>query len=99
MDIIVVPLLLLLKAVIGLLIVVVIADVMLSWLVAANVLNTNNQFVYMIIRTLSGISGFMLDPIRKRIPINMGMLDLSPVVLILVLSLLENIINRLLMRF
>ncbi|MCR5225568.1 MAG: YggT family protein [Alphaproteobacteria bacterium] len=99
MDIVVVPLLLLLKAVIGLAIIVVIADVMLSWLVAANVLNTNNQFVYLIIDTLSRISSFMLDPIRKRMPINMGMLDLSPVILILALSLLENVINRVLMRF
>ncbi len=99
MDIVIVPLLLLLKAVIGLAIIVVIADVLLSWLIAANVLNTNNQFVYMIIDTLSKMSGFMLEPIRKRMPVSIGMIDLSPVVLILGLSLLENIVNRVLMRF
>ena len=99
MDIVVVPLLLLLKAVIGIAIIVVIADVILSWLIAANVLNTNNQFVYMIIDTLSRMSGLMLDPIRKKMPVSVGMIDLSPVILILVLSLLENIVNRVLMRF
>lgn len=99
MDIVVVPLLLLLKAVIGIAIIVVIADVLLSWLIAANVLNTSNQFVYMIIDTLSRMSGLMLDPIRKRMPLSVGMIDLSPVVLILGLSLLENIVNRVLIRF
>ena len=99
MDIVVVPLLLLLKALIGIAIIVIIADVLLSWLIAANVLNTNNQFVYLIIDTLSKISSMMLNPIRKRMPVSVGMIDLSPVILILVLSLLENIINRVLMRF
>ncbi|MDR1375195.1 MAG: YggT family protein [Holosporaceae bacterium] len=99
MDIFLVPTLLLAKAVIGMAIVITVADVLLSWLIAADIFNINNKFVYAVIDTVSRLSGFMLAPIRRRMPISIGMLDISPVVLILLLTLCENVINRILLKF
>ncbi|MDR1334197.1 MAG: YggT family protein [Holosporaceae bacterium] len=99
MDILLVPLLLLIKAVIGIAIMITVADVVLSWLMAANIFNSHNRFVYAVIDTVSRLSGLMLDPIRKWMPVNIGMLDISPVVLLLLLALCENMVNRILLRF
>lgn len=99
MDVFVIPFLLFVKAIIGLAMIVVIADVLLGWLIAANILNTNNQFVYSVLSTISLISEKLLRPVRKAVPTVVGSIDLSPLLLILILSLLENIINRLIMKF
>jgi YggT family protein len=96
-DIIVVPFLLLIKSVIAITNTIVIADVILSWLMTANIFNTANRFVYSIIRGISQVSDYLLNPIRKRIPVNMG-LDISPIIIILFLSFVDNIINRILIR-
>jgi YggT family protein len=99
MDIILIPLLLLCKAVINLAEIVIIVDVLMGWLVMANILNKNNQFVHMILDSFSKISEFMLRPIRKRITINTGSLDISPIVLLLLLQFVEYIIGRIYIRF
>lgn len=99
MDIIIVPLLLLLKSLIGIAIIVVVTDVILSWLAALNIVNTSNRFVYTVIDTLSKISNFMLDPIRVRMPSNIGSIDISPVILLILLTFLEHVITRILLRF
>lgn len=98
MDIFLVPLLLLIKAVLGLLIWIVIADVIVGWLVVAGVINTNNRFVIAVIETLSRLTEGMLSPIRNFIPAAAGTLDLSPIILILLLTFCENVITRVLLR-
>ncbi len=72
----------LIDQVIGLYITLVIVQVVLSWLVAFNVVNTRNRFVYMVGDFLYRITEPALKPIRRLLP-NMGGMDLSPVVLIL----------------
>jgi uncharacterized protein YggT (Ycf19 family) len=99
MDIILVPLLLLCKSIIGLALVVVIADVILGWMLVGKVLNPENRILFMIINSISRLSGFMLQPIRERIPATVGSIDISPVILALLLSFFEHIINRVLVRF
>ncbi|MDR0968728.1 MAG: YggT family protein [Holosporaceae bacterium] len=99
MDIIIVPTLLLIKALISFATVVIVADVIISWLIAANILNLDNQFVYAIVSSISRMSDFMLRPFRERIPCYIGALDISPVILILFLTFIEQVINRVLMRF
>ncbi|MDR2067960.1 MAG: YggT family protein [Holosporaceae bacterium] len=99
MDIFLVPTLLLIKTVIGIAIMITVTDVVLSWLIAADIFNVHNRFVYAVIEAVSRLSGFMLKPIRKWTPIGIGTLDISPVILILLLTLCENIINRILLRF
>ncbi len=72
----------LIDQVIGLYITLVIVQVVLSWLVAFNVVNTRNRFVYMVGDFLYRITEPALKPIRRLLP-TMGGMDLSPVVLIL----------------
>jgi YggT family protein len=99
MDIIFVPALQLLRAVVGLLVWIILADVLMSWLLAANIFNIHNRVVYTIISAISGISDFMLNPVRRRIPVQIGALDISPVIVILLLKFLEGVTERIIMRF
>ena len=62
-DILVVPFLLLIKAVLALAVWVVVADVIISWLFIANIFNPNNRFIIMITDTLSKLTEIMLNPI------------------------------------
>ena len=70
---------------------VVIAAVILSWLIAFNVINTRNQFVAMVGEFLYRITEPLLRPIRNLMP-NLGGIDISPIVLILLIILIENVI-------
>lgn len=98
MDIIFVPLLLLVRGLFSLGIYVVVADALASLLFACNILNTNNQILYSIMSALRRISDVLCDPVRKRFPAMVGALDFSPVVVILLLSTLQMVIDRILMR-
>tara|TARA_B100000530_G_scaffold104963_1_gene64973 strand:+ start:75 stop:365 length:291 start_codon:yes stop_codon:yes gene_type:complete len=70
---------------------VLIINVIMSWLVAFNVLNTSNRFVYSVL----DISQRMTDPplnfIRRYLP-NSGSIDISPIILILGLMFFRNLI-------
>jgi YggT family protein len=68
-----------------------IAAVIVSWLIAFNVVNTRNQFVAMVADFLFKITEPALRPIRRFMP-NLGGIDISPVILILIIILIENII-------
>ena len=83
----------LIDQVIGFYITLVIVQVVLSWLVAFNVINTGNRFVYMVGDFLYRITEPALKPIRRLLP-NMGGIDLSPVVLILGLYFLRRLLSN-----
>lgn len=70
-----------------------IASAVLSWLVAFNVVNTRNQVVATVGDFLYRITEPVLRPIRSAMP-NLGGIDVSPVILILLILLLENVIIR-----
>jgi len=70
-----------------------IAAAVLSWLVAFNVVNTRNQVVATIGEFLYRITEPLLRPIRSMLP-NLGGIDVSPVILILLILLLENVVVR-----
>ena len=74
---------------------VVIASAILSWLVAFQVVNTSNQFIFTVGRVLYALTEPALRPIRRFVP-NLGGIDLSPVVLILALYFLQMVLARLL---
>lgn len=74
----------LIDTVIQLYIWILIASAVLSWLVAFNVVNTRNRFVYAIGTALHRLTEPALRPLRNMLP-NLGGLDLSPLVLILLL--------------
>ena len=70
---------------------VVIASAILSWLVAFNVVNTNNRFVLMIADMLYRLTEPALRPIRNVLP-NLGGIDISPVILILLLLFIRDVV-------
>ena len=83
----------LVNTVIQLYIWIIIASAILSWLVAFNVVNMRNQFVYQLGRFLDGVTDPVLRPIRRVIPL-LGGIDISPIVLILGLQFLLILFNR-----
>jgi len=68
-----------------------IAAAVLSWLVAFNVVNARNQFVAMVGDFLFRVTEPVLRPIRNMLP-SLGGIDVSPVVLILIIILIEKLI-------
>jgi YggT family protein len=86
-----VPLIGFIVLVIDLYIWVVIASAILSWLIAFNVVNTSNRFVYTIADMLYRVTEPALRPIRNILP-NLGGIDISPVILILVLLFIRDVV-------
>ncbi len=83
----------LIDTVIGFYVTLVIVQVVLSWLVAFNVVNTKNRFVYLVGDFLYRLTEPALRPIRRLLPA-MGGMDLSPVVLIIGLYFLQILVKR-----
>lgn len=71
-----------------------IAGAILSWLIAFNVVNMRNPIVMQIGEFLERITEPALRPIRRILP-NLGGIDVSPIILILLLYFLRNIIFEL----
>ena len=67
---------------------VVIANVIISWLIAFNVLNTQNRFVYSILEMTYRLTNPILNKIRTFLP-NLGSLDISPIILLLLIWFIE----------
>ena len=74
---------------------VLIINAIISWLVAFNVLNTNNRFVYSVLDSSYKLTDPPLNFIRRYLP-NLGSIDISPVILILALMFLRNLVFELL---
>jgi YggT family protein len=70
---------------------IIIVNALLSWLVAFNILNTQNRFVFAVLDATHKMTDPALNKIRSFIP-TFGSIDVSPVVLILFLMFLRNII-------
>ena len=84
-------LLILFDNVVSLYIWILIINAIISWLVAFNVLNTSNRFVYSILDISYKLTDPPLNYIRRFLP-NLGSIDISPIVLILGLMFLRNLI-------
>lgn len=72
---------------------ILIASAVLSWLIAFNVINTRNQFVSTVWEALYRVTEPVLRPIRERLP-NLGGLDISPIILLLIIYFLQSVIIR-----
>ena len=70
---------------------IIIINAMLSWLVAFNILNTQNRFVFSILDTTYKLTDPVLNKIRRFIPM-FGSIDISPIILILALMFLRNLV-------
>ncbi len=90
----------LIDTVLGIYIMLVLAQVVLSWLVSFNVVNTRNRFVYLVGDFLYRVIEPALRPIRRMLP-SFGGIDVSPMVLLVALYfvrllLIQDIAPRLL---
>ena len=85
--------LILFNDIVGLYIWILIINAVASWLVAFNVINTSNRFVYSVLEISYKLTDPPLRFIRSFMP-NLGTVDISPIVLILGLVFLRNFINE-----
>ena len=69
---------------------VIIAQVIISWLVAFNVINTQSNFVRTVLDVLERLTAPLYRPIRKILP-DFGGIDFSPIVLILAIQILRKL--------
>ncbi|MEM7493272.1 MAG: YggT family protein [Pseudomonadota bacterium] len=72
-------------------IIIIVIQAILSWLIAFNVINTSNQFVATVWRTLHQLTEPVLRPIRSFLPRTTG-IDLAPLVLLLGIIFLQRVI-------
>jgi len=84
-------LLLLISQIIQIYMWILILTVVFSWLIAFNVINTHNRFVYTVVDILNRLTEPLLRPIRRFLP-DLGGIDISPVVLYLLLLFVKNFI-------
>lgn len=69
---------------------VIIIGAVLSWLIAFNVINTQNRFIYTAVDIIYRLTEPALAPLRRILP-NLGGIDISPVVLLLLLYFAQNL--------
>lgn len=72
---------------------VIIASAIFSWLYAFNIVNSNNQVINTIGRVLYNLTEPALRPIRRFMP-DLGGIDISPVILLLIIMFLQSFIAR-----
>jgi YggT family protein len=70
---------------------IIIVQAIMSWLIAFNVINTHNEFVRQIWSTLDRMTEPLYRPIRKILP-DFGGLDLSPLVVLVGLAIIERVL-------
>lgn len=97
MDVILVPFLQLVLAVINIYVWILVISVVLSWLHAFGVINSSNRFVYMLGDFVYRVTEPALRPIRNILP-DMGNVDLSPVALIMLLWFIESMLKQVLFK-
>ncbi|WP_319937590.1 YggT family protein [Sphingomonas qomolangmaensis] len=73
---------------------VIIIHIVLSLLIAFNVINTSNDFVRSIWNGLDALTEPVYRPIRRILP-DFGSLDLAPMVVLIGLSIVDIIVSRL----
>lgn len=86
--------LILISQIISIYIWILIIGAVLSWLVAFNVVNTQNRLVFTVMDVIYRLTEPLLGPIRRVLP-NLGGIDVSPVVLILLLMFARNLLFEL----
>lgn len=94
MDVILIPLIHVISYVLYLYGWVLIIMVVMSWLVQFNILNTRQRAVYMVMDVLHRLTNPALKPIRRILP-DMGGLDISPIILIIILFFAQEVLARL----
>ncbi|MBX3483720.1 YggT family protein [Phenylobacterium sp.] len=87
-----------LDGILFLMIAAIIVSAILSWLVAFNVINLRNQFVYSVVHFLDAVTRPILRPFQRIIP-PLGGVDISPIFAILILQGIKGYLLPWLFRF
>ena len=86
------PILLLLYRVIDIYFYILIINIVLSWLIAFNIVNMQNKIVVTILYATNRLTDPLLNPVRRIIP-NLGGIDISPIILVLCLLFIQDYIR------
>jgi YggT family protein len=73
------------NSLLGLLVWAIIISAILSWLIAFDVINLRNRFVYNVSRFLDAVTAPVLRPFQRIIP-SLGGVDISPIIVILIIE-------------
>jgi YggT family protein len=76
---------------------IVIAQVIISWLYAFNVINPGSGFMRSVLEVLERITAPLYRPIRKLLP-DFGGIDFSPLVLLLAIAIVSKLLGGLAME-
>ena len=77
---------------------IIIISAILSWLVAFGVVNIRHQFMRVVVDFLYRITEPVLRPIRRFLP-NLGGIDISPVVALLLIIFLQHLLREYVLGF
>lgn len=98
MDIVIPPLFQLINSIFDIYIIVILVEVVLSWLTAFNVVNPYNKLVATIRAFTHALTEPLLRPIRgvvfRLIP-SMGGIDISPLILLLLVYFVQGVVQNL----
>jgi YggT family protein len=76
---------------------IIIASVIISWLIAFEVINVKNPQAQNLINLLNKVTEPVYKPLRKFIP-PIGGIDITPIIVIFGIFLLQNLIARMMYR-
>lgn len=83
----------LVNQIINLMVFFIIASAILSWLFAFDIINHRNRFVSQLAAFLDAVTRPLLEPFRRFIP-SLGGIDISPIVVLLLLTFAQRIFNN-----
>ena len=86
------PILFLLYRVIDIYFYILIINIVLSWLIAFNIVNMQNKIVVSILYATNRLTDPLLNPVRRILP-NLGGIDISPIILVLCLLFVQDYIR------
>ncbi len=86
------PILLLLYRVIDIYFYILIINIVLSWLIAFNIVNMQNKIIVTILYATNRLTDPLLNPVRRILP-NLGGIDISPIILVLCLLFIQDYIR------
>ena len=69
-----------------------IINIVLSWLIAFNIVNMQNKIVVTILYATNRLTDPLLNPVRRILP-NLGGIDISPIILVLCLLFVQDYIR------
>jgi YggT family protein len=72
---------------------IIIASAIMSWLVAFGVINVRNQVIRVVVDLLYRVTEPVLRPLRRFLP-NLGGIDISPVVALLLIIVIQHFIQN-----